>query len=272
MTNYSINKKNKNLKSKKTLIDDTLPYKWSLTAFFHRLSKCGIDPNLIWEQIYDVIIKSILSSERYISFYTKEKFKKIHKSFEIFGYDIMIDENLKPWVMEINLSPSLSLESSMDIKLKTKLVTEMFNMYGFRKQRHAVDLTENKSDDEGDNSDEADELDQPDKPMKKQKGKKANIKNLKYIEPELSEKQKDKVINIISEDETLSDSDRNYMIKLLNCPYKDAITETLSEFTRKEDYIRIFPTKGSDAYFKFFHYDLPVNHELYSFLYEEEQS
>lgn len=61
LTNYSINKKNKNFKNRKNLADDTLPYKWSLTAFFHRLKKCGINVDLIWEQIYDVIIKSILS-------------------------------------------------------------------------------------------------------------------------------------------------------------------------------------------------------------------
>ena len=45
----------------------------------------------------------------------------------------MIDQDLRPWLMEINLSPSLSLESNMDVKLKTRLVTDMFNMYGFKK-------------------------------------------------------------------------------------------------------------------------------------------
>ena len=37
LTNYSINKKNKNFDGKKKMADDTLPYKWSLTNFFYRL-------------------------------------------------------------------------------------------------------------------------------------------------------------------------------------------------------------------------------------------
>ena len=32
-------------------------------------------------------------------------------SFEIFGYDFMIDEDLKPWLIEVNTNPCLELSS-----------------------------------------------------------------------------------------------------------------------------------------------------------------
>lgn len=32
-------------------------------------------------------------------------------SFEIFGYDFMIDEELKPWLIEVNTNPCLELSS-----------------------------------------------------------------------------------------------------------------------------------------------------------------
>ena len=34
-----------------------------------------------------------------------------HCSFEIFGYDFMIDEDLKVWMIEVNTNPCLELSS-----------------------------------------------------------------------------------------------------------------------------------------------------------------
>lgn len=261
LTNYSINKKNKGFDGKRKMADDTLPFKWSITAFFLRLQKLGIDPELIWEQIYDLIIKSILSSERYISYYTKDNFKKINRSFEIFGYDVMIDDKLKPWLMEINLSPSLSLESNMDVKLKIRLVTEMFNLFGFRKLSTAKEF-------EGTAYDAEKQPEAPsDKPENLQDMPKHKSKNLKFIDPDLTSEQRDQICELIENDTSIPPQDKEKMTILASSPHLNNITEVLSEYTRKEDFIRIFPAKGSDAYFKFFKYDLDVNKKLYEFLY-----
>ena len=34
-----------------------------------------------------------------------------HASFEIFGYDFMVDEDLRPWLIEVNTNPCLELAS-----------------------------------------------------------------------------------------------------------------------------------------------------------------
>ena len=56
----------------------------------------------------------------------------IHKSncFELFGYDIMIDSDFKPWLIEINLSPSLAAESNLDMQIKSNLIADIFNLIG----------------------------------------------------------------------------------------------------------------------------------------------
>jgi tubulin polyglutamylase TTLL5 len=56
----------------------------------------------------------------------------IHRTncFELFGYDILIDSDLKPWLVEVNLSPSLACESQLDLQIKSTLMAEALNLVG----------------------------------------------------------------------------------------------------------------------------------------------
>ena len=46
--------------------------------------------------------------------------------------DILIDENMNAWLIEINLSPSLVSVGFYEEKLKSKLFSDMFNILGFK--------------------------------------------------------------------------------------------------------------------------------------------
>ena len=48
--------------------------------------------------------------------------------FELFGFDILIDSNLNPWLLEVNLSPSLNCDSPLDQKIKGEMISEIFDM------------------------------------------------------------------------------------------------------------------------------------------------
>lgn len=49
---------------------------------------------------------------------------------ELFGFDILIDDTLKPWLLEVNLTPSLGCDSPLDIRLKSALITDLFTLIG----------------------------------------------------------------------------------------------------------------------------------------------
>lgn len=80
----------------------------------------------------DVIIKTVLSVENPIV--TSMACGSKHKSacFEVFGFDILIDSNFKPWLLEVNVSPSLSSSSPLDKYIKTLLLSDSLHLTGFR--------------------------------------------------------------------------------------------------------------------------------------------
>lgn len=44
------------------------------------------------------------------------------------NYDILFDSNLKPWLIEINASPSLTTTTPVDKNLKLNLINDVYNI------------------------------------------------------------------------------------------------------------------------------------------------
>ena len=53
--------------------------------------------------------------------------------FELLGFDILLDADMKPWLMEVNLSPSLATESPLDLKIKSNLFLDTMNLMCLRR-------------------------------------------------------------------------------------------------------------------------------------------
>eukprot|EP00043_Microstomoeca_roanoka_P007211 m.69539 g.69539 ORF g.69539 m.69539 type:complete len:402 (+) comp13740_c0_seq4:49-1254(+) len=48
--------------------------------------------------------------------------------YELYGYDIIIDDDLKPWLIEVNASPSLSATTVADRIMKQLVIDDVFNI------------------------------------------------------------------------------------------------------------------------------------------------
>ncbi len=130
LTNYSVNKKNDKFVQNTCATDDGKGNKWSLSALFKHFEVIGIDCELLWSRIYDIIIKSFISGETVMSQATKKLSCHRNNCFELFGFDILIDSELRPWLMEINLTPSLACESPLDFQIKSNLIADMLTLVG----------------------------------------------------------------------------------------------------------------------------------------------
>lgn len=48
--------------------------------------------------------------------------------FECYGYDIIIDADLRPWLIEVNASPSLSATTTSDRAMKHQLINDIIDV------------------------------------------------------------------------------------------------------------------------------------------------
>lgn len=133
LTNYSINKKNDKFQQNEDLENDDSGFKWSLSAFCNHLEQVGIDMDLLWSRTYDLIIKTVACGEHYVLAAMRKNNMYRLNCFEVFGFDILVDSDLKPWLIEVNLSPSLATDSPLDMVIKTNLLVDTFNMIGVRR-------------------------------------------------------------------------------------------------------------------------------------------
>ena len=66
--------------------------------------------------IQELVIKTLIA--------TSKLMMNDKKCFELYGYDVLIDDKLKPWLVEVNGSPSMTGSTPTDVKLKMGLLDD----------------------------------------------------------------------------------------------------------------------------------------------------
>ena len=134
VTNYSVSKALEILHKGEQDIDYEI--KWSLLALKGYFLEKKINFEPIWKKIKDIAIKTILSVCD-ISTPSLKAFKLTSCNlFELYGLDIILDNKYTPWLLECNINPSLHCDMDVDLKLKSKLITDILNIIGLTPFTH----------------------------------------------------------------------------------------------------------------------------------------
>ena len=115
LTNTSINKFSKTVGKNKDVIGSGC--KWDFVQLKEWAVKTeGIDWHFLWSRIRHCIIMTLLLAVPVV--------RQEPQCFELFGFDIIIDQKLKPWLLEVNCSPALNMDEPTDRRVKPKLLKD----------------------------------------------------------------------------------------------------------------------------------------------------
>ncbi|XP_074724545.1 tubulin polyglutamylase TTLL5 isoform X8 [Strix uralensis] len=131
LTNYSVNKKSGDYVSCDDPEVEDYGNKWSMSAMLRYLKQEGRDTAALMANVEDLIIKTVVSAELTIATACKTFLSHRGSCFELYGFDVLIDDTLKPWLLEVNLSPSLACDAPLDLKIKASMLSDMFSLVGF---------------------------------------------------------------------------------------------------------------------------------------------
>ena len=131
LTNYAVNKHNPNFVFNEDEEEDDIGHKRSLTSTMKLLEDMGKDVAALKRDIADIVIKTLCSVQPSLAHIYKSCQPEDRGNaccFEVLGFDIILDSALKPWLLEVNHSPSFTTDTPLDKKIKRQVISEALTL------------------------------------------------------------------------------------------------------------------------------------------------
>ncbi|XP_011295610.2 tubulin polyglutamylase TTLL13 [Musca domestica] len=124
LTNYSVNRRNAQYER---CDDDNCGSKRTFSSINTWLEHRNHNVATFWSRIDDIIIKTILSAwptlkHNYHACFPNHD--RIQACFEILGFDILVDAKFRPYILEVNHSPSFHTNEMVDRQVKRPLIRD----------------------------------------------------------------------------------------------------------------------------------------------------
>ncbi|KAM4713213.1 putative tubulin polyglutamylase TTLL2 [Anableps anableps] len=121
LTNTSINKYGPFYKTQKGQVGSGC--KWTMSKFRHFLQNQNINELFLWQRISNIVTLTLLTITSSVP--------SCPNCVELFGFDILIDSKFKPWLLEVNHSPSLTLDCQTDLSVKKGLISDLVDLMNY---------------------------------------------------------------------------------------------------------------------------------------------
>ncbi|XP_049792276.1 tubulin polyglutamylase ttll6-like, partial [Schistocerca nitens] len=126
LTNYAVNKY-----SRTYVVDDEAGSKRKISSLNKWLEKKEYNVEELWQNIDEVIIKTIIAAHPVLKHSYHACFPGhdyTYACFELLGFDILLDYRMKPYILEVNHSPSFHTDAQIDRDIKENLLMDTFNI------------------------------------------------------------------------------------------------------------------------------------------------
>ncbi|KAI4497308.1 hypothetical protein M0802_007555 [Mischocyttarus mexicanus] len=126
LTNYAVNKH-----SRMYIVDEEIGSKRKISTLLKWLKVKNIDVDDLWNKIDEIIIKTILAAHPILKHSYRTCFPthdRTYACFELLGFDILLDWKLRPYLLEVNHSPSFHTDAQIDKDIKESLLIDTFEI------------------------------------------------------------------------------------------------------------------------------------------------
>ncbi|XP_016662328.1 tubulin polyglutamylase TTLL5 [Acyrthosiphon pisum] len=131
LCNYSVNKSSPSYIRNSDPERENVGHKWSMSALLNHLrEEYLINTETLMAEIEDIVVKTIMSATAQMLPAINCFVPHNQNCFELYGFDILVDDKLKPWLLEVNLSPSLGIDSGLDSRIKSSMLCDLFTLIG----------------------------------------------------------------------------------------------------------------------------------------------
>jgi hypothetical protein len=113
LTNYAINKHSPAFVFNRSKDADHVGHKRSFTAVLAEMARKGCDVGLVMQEVKVLVVKTVLAALPKLRANTERM--QPGQCFELFGFDILIRKDLKPFLLEVNHTPSFKSDTPLDL-------------------------------------------------------------------------------------------------------------------------------------------------------------